>query len=76
MSATSHAHHDEAGQAPLVGSLGVDSRKLGLLFIGFRNTLFTALITTHLIFYARTKAELTATGMLAHMDPSTFWGLI
>jgi len=41
MSATSHAHHDEAGQAPLVGSLGVDSRKLGLwAFIGSETLFF------------------------------------
>lgn len=76
MSATSHAHHDEAGQAPLVGSLGVDSRKLGLwAFIGSETLFFTALITTHLIFYARTKAELTASGMFAHIDPKHFLGI-
>jgi cytochrome c oxidase subunit 3 len=76
MSATSHAHHDEAGQAPLVGSLGVDSRKLGLwAFIGSEILFFTALITTHLIFYARTKAELAAKGMLAELDPKLYLGI-
>ncbi len=75
MSATSHAH-DEAGQAPLVGSLGVDSRKLGLwAFIGSETLFFTALITTHLIFYARTKADLAAKGMLEHMDPKLYLGI-
>lgn len=76
MGAASHAHHGEAEQAPLVGSLGVDSRKLGLwAFIGSETLFFVSLITTHLIFYARTKATLTAAGTLHHLDPKHFLGI-
>lgn len=68
---TSVSHgHGEAHQKPLVGSLGVDSRKLGMwAFLGSETLFFVTLITTHLIFYARTKAQLAAAGTLAELDP-------
>ena len=66
----SHGSHGEAHQAPQVGSLGVDSRKLGMwAFLGSETLFFVTLITTHLIFYARTKATLAAAGTLEHLDP-------
>ncbi len=69
-STTSHVHHGEAGQKPLVGSMGVDSRKLGLwAFIGSETLFFTALIVTHLIFYARTSNTLETAGVLEFLDP-------
>jgi len=69
-SSASHAHHGEAGQKPLVGSMGVDSRKLGLwAFIGSETLFFATLIVTHLIFYARTKEVLNGAGVLKELDP-------
>jgi cytochrome c oxidase subunit 3/cytochrome o ubiquinol oxidase subunit 3 len=66
----SHAHHGEAGQKPLVGSMGVDNRKLGLwAFIGSETLFFATLIVTHLIFYARTKEVLNGAGILKELDP-------
>jgi cytochrome c oxidase subunit 3 len=70
----SHGSHDEAHQAPMLGSMGVDSRKLGLwAFLGSETLFFVTLITTHLIFYARTKATLLAAGTLDHLDPRTHY---
>ncbi len=64
----------EAHQKPLLGSMGVDSRKLGLWsFLGSETLFFVTLITTHLIFYARTKATLAAAGTLEHLDPRTHY---
>ncbi|MFN7471591.1 MAG: hypothetical protein ACK5S9_08075, partial [Roseiflexaceae bacterium] len=64
----------EAHQKPLLGSMGVDSRKLGLwAFLGSETLFFVTLITTHLIFYARTKATLAAAGTLEHLDPRTHY---
>lgn len=69
-SSASHAHHGEAGQKPLVGSMGVDSRKLGLwAFIGSETLFFATLIVTHLIFYSRTTATLKGAGVLQELDP-------
>jgi cytochrome c oxidase subunit 3/cytochrome o ubiquinol oxidase subunit 3 len=69
-SSASHAHHGEAHQKPLVGSMGVDSRKLGLwAFIGSETLFFATLMVTHLIFYARTSNTLTSVGALEFLDP-------
>ena len=60
-SSAGHTHHGEAHQKPLVGSMGVDSRKLGLwAFIGSETLFFATLILTHLIFYARTTNTLSS----------------
>lgn len=71
MSSTAgQAHHGEAHQQPLVGSMGVDSRKLGLwAFIGSETLFFATLIVTHLIFYARTSNVLEGAGVIEYLDP-------
>lgn len=69
-SSAGHTHHGEAHQKPLVGSMGVDSRKLGLwAFIGSETLFFATLILTHLIFYARTTNTLSSVGALELLDP-------
>ncbi len=74
MSTTVSHGTGEANKPPLLGSMGVDSRKLGLwAFLGSETLFFVALITTHLIFYARTKASLAAAGTLASLDPRTHY---
>ncbi len=64
------AHSGHHAQVPALGSLGVDSRKLGVwAFIGSEALFFAALITIYLVFAPVNMAR------SDHQDPKEFLGI-
>lgn len=67
---SSHSTGSHAPVAPLLGSLGVDSRKLGVwAFIGSETLFFATLITVYLVFAPANMAR------ADHQDPKEFLGI-